>query len=208
MPDGSGWVQATYLNKILMENYNRFKQLETIIRNAEGEAQYLRIINDGVRGVSGLMQILPIQDSKVLRQVRNFRGALRLVEDIYGKIPKSKEAALQSLIDHSVAESLTMINESKKYASKQEENAIKVFHAGSRASPQGAARMTAQMLAQILHSLNQLIKINAQILQLASTSTAYQNKVGKQATRNFKKAELDMKQGLESFKVDFKMPKF
>ena len=206
--DGSGWVQSAYLNKILMENYARFKQLQAVIRNAENEAQYLRMVNEGVKGVSGLMQMLPIQDNKVLGEIRNFQGALRLVEDIYGKIPKSKEAPLQRLHDESVAESIKMVSKSNSYARKQEENAVKVFHAGGRASPKGAVRMTAQMSAQILHSFSQLIKINAQILKLVSTNTAYQNKDGKQATWNFKKVELDMKEGLGNFKGDFKMPRF
>ena len=206
--DGSGWVQVTYLNKILMENHIRFKQLQSMIRNAKNEAQYLRMINDGVQGVTGLMQMLPIQDNRVLGEIRNFQEALHLVRDVYGIIPKSKDAPLHRLNDESVAESIKMANKSKSYARKQEENAVKVFHAGGKASPKGAVRMTAQANAQILHSLNQLIKINAQILQLVSTHVAYQNKGGKQSVKNFKKVGLDMKKGFANFKGDFKMPKF
>ena len=208
LPDGSGWVQATYLNKILMENYARFKQLETIIKSTKSEAQYMRMLNSGLERVTGLMQILPIQDNRVLGEIRNFRESLRLVKDIYGKIPKSKEAALQRLHDKSVAESIKMIQKSQSYASKQEENAAKVFHAGIRASPQGAVRMTAQMSAQILHSLNQLIKINAQILKLASSNVAIQNKEGKQSAKNFNKIGMDIKASFTNFKGDFKMPRF
>ena len=191
-----------------MENHTRFRQLQSMLRNAKNEAQYLRMINDGVKGVSGLMRILPIQDNKVLGEIRNFREAVRLVENVYGIIPKSKEAPMHRLNDKSVAESIKMINKSKNYAYKQEKNAVKVFNAGGKASPQGAVRMTAQTSAQILHSINQLIKVNAQILKLVSASVAYQNKSGKQSARNFKKVKVDMKNGLENLKGDFKMPRF
>ena len=206
--DGSGWVQATYLNRILMENHARFRQLQIIVQNAKNETQYMKMLNSGLQGVTGLMQILPIKDNSVLGEIRNFKEAVRLVENIYGIIPKSKEAPIHKLNDASVAESIKMINKSKNYASKQEENAIRVFHAGERASPKGAVRMTAQMNAQILHSLNQLIKINAQILKLVSANMALQNKKGKQSVRNFNKIGMDMKASFTNFKGDFKMPRF
>ena len=154
------------------------------------------------------MQMLPIQDNRILGDIRNFREAMHLVKEIYGMVPKSKEAPVQKLHDKSVAESIRMVNKSKAYTSKQEENAVKVFHAGGQASPKGAVRMTAQTNAQILHSLNQLIKVNVQILKLISTHVAYQNKGGKQSARNFKKVRMDMKKGFSDFKGDFKMPGF
>ena len=140
---GSGWMQVTYLNKILMENQLRFRQLQSIIRNAQNETDYLKWINNGVQGVTGLMQMLPIQDNRILGDIRNFREAMHLVKEIYGMVPKSKEAPVQRLHDKSVAESIKMVNKSKTYTSKQEENAVKVFHAGGQASPKGAVRMTA-----------------------------------------------------------------
>ena len=201
-------MQVSYLNKILMENQLRFKQLQSIIRNAQNETDYLKWINNGVQGVTGLMQMLPIRDNRILGDIRNFREAMHLVKDIYGMVPKSKEAPVQRLHDKSVAESIKMVNTSKTYTSKQEENAVKVFHAGGQASPKGAVRMTAQTNAQILHSLNQLIKVNVQILKIISTHVAYQNKGGKQSVQNFKRVRGDMKKGLGDFKGDFKMPSF
>ena len=206
--DGSGWMRVSYLNRILIENRIRFKQLQTMIQNAQTETQYLKMIHDGVHGVTGLMQMLPVQDNKVLGEIRNFKEALRLIKNVYGMIPKSREAPLQRLHDESVAESLRMVNKSKSYAGKQEENAVKVFHAGEQASSKGAVRMTAQMNAQILHSLNQLIKVNAQILKLISGNMAYQNKEGKQGAKNFNKVKRDMKAAWVRFKGDFKMPRF
>src|ERR1019366_7347599 len=107
--DGSGWVQVTYLSKILIENIKHYYQLQSILGQAKSTEDYLRLINQGIDNSIGILVSLPVQDEKILAQLKDFKKSLETVADIYGQIPKSGEAAMQLLHDQSVAESLKMI---------------------------------------------------------------------------------------------------
>lgn len=206
--DPTGPAQVMYLTKILLENYKRFKQLQGMIRDAKDHRQYVRWINEGLNNATGLLRILPIEDERILGELQNFQQAVQAINELYGIIPDSKEALMHRLHDQAIAESLKVINKSRTYATKQEENAIRVFHEGSNASPKGAARMTAQTSAQILHTLNQILKVNGQLLKITSANLAYQNKVGKQSVNNYQKLGHDIKDSFAHFEGEFTMPRF
>jgi hypothetical protein len=154
------------------------------------------------------MQALPVRDERILAQLQDFQTALRKVEEIYGIIPKSSDAELQRLHDETIAESLKMSNTVKDYTDRQEINATNVFIQSSSASPKGAERMNAQTSAQILHSINQLIKVNGQLLKLQSESFALTNKGGKDSTEGFNKARGDLEKAMKKMKPQFDFPKF
>lgn len=205
---GAGWANAAYLAKILVENVKRYQQLRLMIDQAKNSEQYIRLINQGIENSIGLINSLPVKDERVLDELRSFQTALNSVNKLYGMIPKSEEAALQLLHDQSVAESLKMVNASKEYSRLQEENAVKISIQSRQASPKGAARMSAEINAQILHTLNQLLRINGQMLKLQSESLAFNNKEGKDSVLGHQKVQRDMKYGLSSFRGDFNFPKF
>lgn len=205
---GAGWANAAYLAKILAENIKRYQQIKLMIDQAKSQEQYLRILNHGLENSIGLMNSLPIRDESVLGELRNFQTALKTIESVYGKIPKSEEAALQLLLDQSVAESLKMINDTKEYSRIQEENAVKISIQSRQASPKGAARMTAETSAQILHTLNQILRVNGQMLKLQGEMVAINNKDGKDSIHGHQKLKDDIKSNLSSFRGDFKLPKF
>ena len=161
---GAGWANAVYLAKILEENYRRYQQLKMMIDQAKNQGEYLRLLNQGLENSIGL----PVKDERILDDLGSFQNALSTIEKIYGQIPKSAESATQILHDQTVAESLKMVNASKEYSKLQEENALKISIQTRQASPKGAARMTAETSAQILHTLNQILRINGQILKLQS----------------------------------------
>src|SRR5207253_1168515 len=130
--------------------------------------QYLRWINQGLDNSIGLLGSLPIKDEKILADLREFRTAMGKVEGLYGQVPKSPEEALQLLHDQTVAESLRMANSFKEYSETQEKNSELIAIEAREASPKGAARMQAEMSAEILKSLSQLIRVNTQMLKLQS----------------------------------------
>lgn len=205
---GAGWANAAYLAKILAENIKRYQQLKMMIDQAKSNDQYLRLINHGIENSIGLMNSLPVKDERVLGELKSFQSAMQSVQNIYGSIPKSEEAALQMLQDQTVAESFKMVNASKEYSKLQEENAEKISIQSREASPKGAARMNAEVNAQILHTLNQLLRVNGQILKLQSETLAMNNKEGKDSIVGHQKLKNDMKSGLTSFKGSFNLPRF
>jgi len=205
---GAGWANAVYLAKILEENYRRYQQLKMMIDQAKNQGEYLRLLNQGLENSIGLMNSLPVKDERILDDLGSFQNALSTIEKIYGQIPKSAESATQILHDQTVAESLKMVNASKEYSKLQEENALKISIQTRQASPKGAARMTAETSAQILHTLNQILRINGQILKLQSESLAMNNKVDKDSIMGHQKIKSDMESSLSGFHGDFKFPRF
>ena len=205
---GAGWAQIPYLVKILAENIKRYQQLRMMIDQAQNHDQYFRLINQGLENSIGLVNSLPIKDEEILADLRNFQNAVKTIEEVYGKIPQSEEAVLQLLHDQSVAESLKMVNVTKDYSKKQEENAHRISIQSRQASPKGAARMTAETNAQILHTLNQLLRINGQMLKQQSETLAMNNKQGKDSVHSHKKVKTDMTSSLTGFRGDFSFPKF
>ena len=206
--DGSGWVAISYLIKILEENYRRFIQLKQMIDTANGHYDYIRVLNRGLDDSIGLLQTLPIKDEKILAELRSFRDATNRVEVLYGKIPKSPDQALHLLHDQSVAESLRMANSFKDFSEAQEKNSLLIAAQARDASPKGAVRMQAEMSAEILRSLSQLIRLNTQMLKLQSEQVAMTNKSSKDEVAGFQKVNRDLGMGFSKFKPDMKFISF
>ena len=206
--DGSGWATYPYIVKILYENIKRYQQLKYMISQAKDRHQYMRLINQGINNAVGLMQALPIRDEKVIQQFKDFRVALKKLDELYGMIPKGDDAKMQGLHDRTIAESLKIASVINDYANQQERNAVKIHIQSQRASPKGAARINAQTNAQILHSLNQLIKVNGQLLKLQSENFAYINKKSKDSSESFNKTKSDLKSSMKKFKTNQRFPKF
>lgn len=206
--DGSGWANYAYLVKIYQENLRRYIQLQQVIQQARSHENLIRTINSGLDGAIGVMQVLPIKDDQILSQLQQFQDALKKVEELYGMTPKSSDEALHRLHDQTIAESLKLNNVLQEYSLAQEQNATAVFIQSSQASPKGAERMNAQMSAQILHSVNQLIKVNGQMLKLQSESLAFNNKRDKDSTAGFNKTSDDFRGSMMRFKPNYSLPRF
>ena len=205
---GAGWVQVTYLTKILTENIRRYEQLKRIIETEKNRDNYLRLINAGLENSIGLLNSLPIKDAKILSDLKNFNQAYKSIVRVYGQVPHSLEATMHMLHDQTVVESIEMIGNLYPYTRSQEENARSIAIQSRRASPKGAARMTVESNAKILHTLNQILKINGQILKLQSEQLAMSNKYGKDSVGNFNKINKGMRSSLKSFDGDFSLLRF
>jgi hypothetical protein len=205
---GAGWAQIPYLVKILAENIKRYQQLKMAIDTAKHGNDYIKLINAGLENSIGLLNSLPIKDEEILGEIKNFQKAFNTIQEVYGAIPKSDEAALQMLHDQTVAESIKMATRTKEYAEKQEENATKISIQSRSASPKGAARMSAETNAKILHTLNQILRINGQILKLQGENLAMLNKDGKDSVGHFNKINGDIRKSFKSFDGSFSLPKF
>jgi hypothetical protein len=205
---GAGWANYAYLIKIYHENLKRFIQMREMIQQARSHDQYIRVLNEGLNSAMGVSSVLPLKDDQILNQLRQFQDALRKVEEIYGIVPKGSDSELHKLHDMTIAESLKLANILQDYSLQQEQNATAVFYQSSQASPKGAERMNAQMSAQILQSVNQLIKVNGQMLKMQSESLAFANKQDKDSTAGFNKTTNEFKESMMKFKPNYKFPRF
>lgn len=196
------------LIQILAESIKQYYQLKEIIGQGRDQAEFLRNLNAGIENSIGLLQSFPVKDEKILADLREFQGAIQTITDVYGKVPKSKEAAMQALHDQTIAESLRMITSFKEYSEKQEENSIMIATQSREASPKGAARMQAETSAQILRSLSQLIRVNTQMLKMQSEQFAMHNKMGKDSVGNFQKLNQDFGRSFQGFKSEMGLVKF
>ena len=68
--------------------------------------------------------------------------------------------------------------------------------------------MTAQMSAQILHALNQVIRINSQLLQLQSERLASETKGSKDSVRRLNKMSADIGQVFRLYQMSEQFPRF
>lgn len=196
------------LMQILAENIQHYYQLKTMIGQGNDQADFLRQLNNGIENSIGILQSLPVKDEKILSELREFQGAMRSVTDVYGNIPKSQDAVMQSLHDQTIAESLRMVNSFKDYSDTQEQNSIMIAAQSREASPKGAARMQAETSAQILRSLSQLIRVDSQMLKMQSEQFAMNNKTGKDSVGNFQKLNRDFGNSFQGLKSDMGLPQF
>ena len=199
-------INTPYLIQILLENVKRYEQLREVIRHGENTEELLRVLNEGINNASGLLESLPI-DNKDLESLAHYQDSLRDIEKNYGSIPKGKEAPLFHRHDKTASEGIEMAKSSKGYAKRQEHNAESVFQQAPRASMVGAQRMTAQTSAQILHVLNQLLRVNSQILKMQSERFAGETKEGKDSTRHFNRFNKDLEQAFKKFEISKKFPR-
>ena len=187
---GAGWAQIPYLAQIVTENIKRYQQLEQI-KNFE------RMIHKGI-GLGGLRVLFPI-DQKTLAYLEGVQRIYHEMEKIYGNIPQGPDYHIHEKNDRLIAESLALHDSLKKYTKVQEINVAGITHQAGRMSPTGAARATVSTNAQILHAINQLIKINGQLLRLQSRELALENKNEKEQVRNFHAGHKSLMKGFKSF---------
>jgi hypothetical protein len=190
------------------ESIRRYQQLQMMIQYSKDAQSYMREINRGLDASIRLIESLPIKDEKILSQLRTFQKSLQEIEKIYGVIPKSPDEAFQQINDMAVAESLRMVNGANEYAEKQEANSVNLEARSWDMSPKGAARMQAQVSSQILHTLNQILRMNAQLLKMQSADLAAKNREEKQNVMKFQKFSKEVAITSKSFKGDLSLPKF
>lgn len=196
------------LTQILAENIKQLIQLEQMVQQGRDQADFIRQLNSGIENSIGILQSLPVKDEKILANLREFQGALKSVNDLYGAVPKSDVAVMQTLHDQTIAESLRMVNTFKDYSEAQEQNSILIAAQSRDASPKGAARMQAETSAEILRSLSQLIRLNTQMLKLQSEQFGMSNKAGKDSVGNFQKLNQDFGKSFQGLKSDMGLMKF
>ena len=179
-----------------------------MIQYSKDAQAYSREINSGLEASIRLLESLPIKDEKILGQLRTFQRSLKEIEKIYGVIPKSPDESFQQINDMAVAESLKMVSNATDYAENQEMNSAKLEARSWDMSPKGAMRMQAQVSSQILLTLNQILRMNAQLLKMQSADLAAKNREEKQDVMKFQKFSKEVAMTSKAFTGDMSLPKF
>lgn len=179
-----------------------------MIQYSKDAQSYMKEINSGLDASIKLLESLPIKDEKILGQLKTFQKSLQEIEKIYGAIPKSPDQAFQQINDMAVAESLKMVSSANDYAEKQEINSAMLESRSWDMSPKGAMRMQAQVSSQILLTLNQILRMNAQLLKMQSADFAAKNREEKQDVMKFQKFNKEVADTSKAFSGDLSLPKF
>lgn len=203
--DGTSFGQ---LLMIVSEAQKRYSQLKGMMNDAKNHQTLIKKVNQGILNSTGLLESFGVEDDGILKDLKSLNQAISTIDEIYGKIPKSKEALMHVLHDQTVAESLRMINSFKEYSKQQEENSIMIRTQARDASPKGAQRMTAESNALILQGISQLIRLQNQSLKMQSEQFAMRNKQEKESVATYQRINSQLDSAFKTLKVGGKLPRF
>lgn len=197
-----------YLIQIIMQAIKQYNEMKAILQQAKDTKALLKSLNEGMDTAINLIRALPLKDEKILGDLKNYQDALREIRRLYGDVPMGPESSMYNTHDQTIAESIKLVNAIQEYATVQEKNADQIGDSSNYMSPKGSARMNARTNAAVLHTLNQILRINGQYLKLQSESLGITTKAEKEQTFHYQKVNNDIKRNFRSFDGDFKVPRF
>jgi hypothetical protein len=195
------------LASILAQAIQQLAQLRSILGTGADTLTYIHDINRGIRDA---MSIIRTQNSTltpgIMSQLETVDQLMGAVENLYGKVPNTAEAPLQSTTDQSVAEAIHTHNEAYKYAQTVDPEAERIKDYARFVSPLGAERLTAQSLGVIITVLNQILRTNASILKIQSEQLAGGNRRDKVESQHFKMQYEGLSRAFGKLKPEYDLP--
>ncbi len=196
-----------YLAQILEQAIMQVQQLKSILGNGKDSLEFLQQINEGQRTALRIINTMNrVLKPGNLSNLNDVNSVLREIQDIYGKIPITAEAKLQSTHDVTVAESIQLHNDVFKYADEVDPEAERIKNYAQVASPQGAAKASLEAQGAIIHVLNQVLRTNAAILKIQSENLAMQNRKSKMQSEAFRSQYTELSSSLRDYKPSFDLP--
>ena len=175
------------LAQILSTTIQQLAQLQSILGTGKDTLGLLRDINRGLRDALDIMQTANTTlKPGALSDLNNLQLVLSKIQDLYGRIPNTSEAKMQTMTDQTVAEAIDLHNEAFKYADRIDPEAERIKDYAHLVNPQGAGKLTAESIGVMIHVLNQILRTNAAILKLQSEQLALTNRRGKMQSEQFK----------------------
>lgn len=196
-----------YLAQILQQAILQVEQLRMILGTGKDSLNFLKDLNQGLKDAMRLVNTM----NRVLKpgqfsDLRNINEVIRELESIYGKIPNTAEARVQSTHDITVAESIQLHNDAFRYADEVDPEAERMKQYAHVASPQGAAKAGLQAQGVQIHVLNQILRTNAALLKVQSETLAMQNRKAKLQSEQFRMQYSELSKSLQDFKPGFDLP--
>lgn len=196
-----------YLAQILQQAITQVEQLRTILGTGRDSLNFMRDINQGLRDAMKLANTMNRTiNGGNLSDLKNLTDVVRELESVYGKIPATSEAKIQSTHDMTVAESIQLHNDAFRYADEIDPEAERIKEYAQVASPQGAAKAGLQAQGVQIHVLNQILRTNAALLKVQSENLALENRKGKIQSEQFRQQYGELARSLKEFKPGFSLP--
>ena len=175
------------LFQIVTNTLEELVRLKAILDNGKDTLGLLNEVNRGINDALALIRTMNTTLSPgVLAQYKNPRELYDVLTRIYGQIPRTSQAGLETLHDQTVAESITLHNQAFDYAAAIDPEAERIKDYSRVASPAGAAKLTAESVGVLIHVSNQILRTNAAMLKILSENLAMNNRTGKLSSEQFK----------------------
>ena len=175
------------LMQILVQAIQQLAQLQQIFSNGKDTLGLLHDINRGVREGLSLIQIInPKFNPGMYGDLGQADQVLRMIQDLYGKIPDTADARMQASQDQSVAESLAMHGNLYRYADQVDMESQRILEHAQVVSPQGAGKLQAQSLAVLIGVTTQVLRTNSAMLKLMAENMALSNRREKIGAEQFR----------------------
>lgn len=196
-----------YLAQILQQAILQVEQLRSILGNGRDSLNFMQDINQGLRDAMRLVNTMNrTLKGGNLSDIKDLANLVRELEKIYGKIPATSEAKIQSTHDVTVAESIQLHNDAFRYAEEVDPEAERMKEYAQVASPQGAAKASLQAQGMQIHVLNQILRTNAALLKVQSENLAMQNRKSKMQSEAFRTQYGELSSSLGAPAPSFNLP--
>lgn len=175
------------LTQILANAIQQLVQLKQILTTGSDTLDLLKDINQGIKqGLDVIRMINPKFNPGLYGNLNTAEQVLRVIEDLYGRIPQTREAKLLEAQDRSIAESIAMNSSLYQFADQADQESQRIISHAAVVSPQGAAKLTAQSIAVLIGVTTQVLRTNSMMLKMMGQDLAISNRKGKLQAEQFK----------------------
>lgn len=194
------------LAQILANAIQQLAQLKEILSTSGDTLNLLKDINRGIRdGLAVLQMINPRFNPGIYGSLETADQVLRIIDDLYGKIPQTAELRLQQAQDLSASEKIAMNGTLFQFADEADEESKRIFAHSQSVSPQGAAKLTAQSLAVLIGVTTQVLRTNSMMLKSMGENMALQNRKEKLQSAQFREQYDGLSQGFSRLPKETKL---
>jgi len=195
------------LVQILAQAIQQLTQLRQIFSTGQDTLGLMRDINRGIRDGLNIIQIInPKFNPGMYGNFEQADQILKVIQDLYGRIPQTADARLQESQDQSVAESLAMHGNIYRYADQVDSESQRMLAHAQVVNPQGAGKLQAQSLAVLIGVTTQLLRTNSAMLKLMAENLALSNRREKLNAENFRQQYDGLSSAFSGLPTETKLP--
>ncbi len=175
------------LTQILANAIQQLIQLREILQTGGDTLDLMKEINRGIKdGLNAIRMINPKFNPGLYGNLNTAEQVLSAIEDLYGRIPQTREARLLEAQDRSVAESIAMNSTLYEFANQADKESQRIMDHAAVVNPQGAGKLTAQSIAVLIGVTTQVLRTNSMMLKMMGQDMALSNRKGKLQAEQFK----------------------
>lgn len=175
------------LTQILANAIQQLIQLREIMQTGGDTLDLMKEINQGIKnGLDAIRMINPKFNPGLYGNLNTAEQVLNVIEDLYGKIPQTRESRLLEAQDRSVAESIAMNSSLYQFADQADKESQRIMDHAAVVNPQGAGKLTAQSIAVLIGVTTQVLRTNSMMLKMMGQDMALSNRKGKLQAEQFK----------------------